>query len=225
MRFHPKIYRALLLLIIVPILTGRAQDRPGHNKANHHMNQMDFDALTRRFDSPERDAYQQPGKVLAYIGDVSGETIMDIGSGTGYFSFRLVDAGARVIAADVDDRFQDYIRIKRDSMGIPESSLSLRKIPYDDPMLQPGEADKVIIVNTYHHIEDRPKYFGRVKAGLKTGGSLIVIDYFKRQIPVGPPSAMKLPLETVVRELEEAGFTDIETNVTLLEYQYIVIAR
>jgi 2-polyprenyl-3-methyl-5-hydroxy-6-metoxy-1,4-benzoquinol methylase len=225
MGLHPKNYQVMLLLIMATVLTGQAQDHPAHNRANHHMNQMDFDALTQRFESARRDAYQQPGKVLSYIGDVSGETIMDIGSGTGYFSFRLVDAGARVIAADVDDRFQNYIRIKRDSLGIPESKLSLRKIPYDNPMLEKGEADRVIIVNTYHHIENRPDYFSKVKAGLKAGGSLIVIDYFKKQIPVGPPSGMKLPLETVVQELEEAGFTDIETNDSLLEYQYIVIAR
>ena len=189
------------------------------------MNQMDFDALTRRFESPERDAYQQPGKVLHHIGDVSGETIMDIGSGTGYFSFKLVEAGARVIAADVDERFQQYIRIKRDSLGIPETTLSLRKIPYDDPELEPGEVDKVIIVNTYHHIEDRKTYFSKVLTGLKPGGALIVIDYVKREIPVGPPSGMKMSSETVVEELRAAGFTEIETNTELLPYQYIIRAK
>ncbi len=189
------------------------------------MNQMDFDALTRRFESAERDAYQQPGKVLSYIGDVSGETIMDIGSGTGYFSFRLVEAGARVIAADVDERFQQYIKIKRDSLEIPETTLELRKIPYDDPMLAPGEVDKVIIVNTYHHIEDREAYFAKVHSGLKPGGTLIVIDYFKKQIPVGPPSGMKLSAEAVVEELKAAGYETIEINTDLLQYQYIIRAR
>lgn len=217
--------RPLLLWAIFASFSAYPQDHPDANRANHHMNQADFDALTRRFESAARDAYQQPEKVLGLIGDVTGETIMDIGSGTGYFSFRLVDAGARVIAADVDDRFQAYIRIRRDSLGIPESRLSLRKVPYDNPMLAPGEADKVLIVNTYHHIEDRAEYFRKVRAGLKPGGSLIVIDYFKKDLPVGPPTGMKLSSETVVRELGEAGFTDIRTDESLLEYQYIVIAR
>jgi len=211
---------------MVLVFQGYSQEEHGHhNRANHHMNQADFESLTRRFESPERDAYQQPEKVLEYIGDVSGETIMDIGSGTGYFSFRLVEAGAKVIAADVDERFQEYIRTKKDRLGIPDSKLSLRQIPYDDPNLQPGEVDKVITVNTYHHIEDRSTYFGKVRSGLKPGGTLIVIDYFKKDLPVGPPKSMKIDSEVIVEELRAAGFESIKTNDTLLEYQFIIMAQ
>ena len=219
-------FQALGLLALLCFFPGYGQETSGHhNQANHHMNQADFESLTRRFESPGRDAYQQPEKVLEFLGDVSGETIMDIGAGTGYFSFRLVDAGARVIAADVDERFQEYIRTKKDHLGVPDSKLSLRKVAYDDPLLQPGEVKRVITVNVYHHIEARPDYFRKVLKGLKPGGSLIVIDYFKKDLPVGPPTGMKVNPETVVEELGAAGFEEIEVNDTLLEYQYIVVAR
>ncbi len=214
-----------ITLILTGIQGYGQEDHSHHNRANHHMNQADFESLTRRFESPERDAYQQPRKVLDYLGDVSGETIMDIGSGTGYFSFRLVEAGAKVIAADVDERFQEYIRTKKDRLGIPDSKLTLRKIPYDDPALEPGEVDKVLTVNTYHHIEDRSNYFSKVRTGLKPGGTLIIIDYFKEDLPVGPPKSMKINRETIVEELRAAGFEKIETNDTLLEYQFIITAR
>ena len=85
--------------------------------------------------------------------------------------------------------------------------------------------DKVITVNTYHHIEDRSIYFGKVRSGLKPGGVLIVIDYFKKDLPVGPPKSMKIDRETIVSELRAAGFINIETNDTLLEYQFIITAR
>jgi 2-polyprenyl-3-methyl-5-hydroxy-6-metoxy-1,4-benzoquinol methylase len=226
MKFKPLALQLCIFFAGLFSFHGYAQEEHGrHNRANHHMNQADFESLTRRFESSRRDAYQQPEKVLEYIGNVSGETIMDIGSGTGYFSFRLVEAGAKVIAADVDERFQEYIRIKKDSLGIPDSKLSLRKIPYDDPGLQPGEADKVITVNVYHHIGDRSRYFAKVRSGLKPGGALIVIDYFKKDLPVGPPKSMKIGRETIMEELREAGFEKIEINDTLLEYQFIIIAR
>lgn len=226
MSFNLSIFQMFFLLYLFLGLRGYSQEEHGqHNRANHHMNQADFESLTRRFESPQRDAYQQPEKVLKYIGDVSGETIMDIGSGTGYFSFRLAEAGAKVIAADVDERFQEYIRVKKERLGIPDSKVSLRKIPYDDPMLEAGEVDKVITVNTYHHIEDRSTYFAKVRSGLKPGGALIVIDYFKKDLPVGPPQSMKIDRETIVKELRAAGFKDIETNDTLLKYQFIITAR
>ena len=214
------------LAVLAGMPQGTAQEKKKrHNHANRHMNQADFESLTRRFESAGRDAYQQPDKVLEFLGDVSGETIMDLGAGTGYFSFRLARAGARVIAADVDERFQEYIRTKKARLGVPDANLSLRKVPHDDPMLQNGEADRVITVNTYHHFEDRPAYFAKVRSGLKAGGSLIVIDFFKKDLPVGPPTRMKIPPGQVVEELREAGFSKIETNQTLLPYQYIVVAE
>lgn len=190
--------------------------------ANEHMNETSFEELVQRFNSPERDAYQQPEKVLDYIGDVRGQSILDIGSGTGYFSFKLARRGANVIAGDVDDRFQDYMQNKIDTGSAP--SVELRKLPYDSPALDAGEVDKVLIVNTYHHIEDRVIYFGRVLQGLKQNGELIVID-FKKQDGPGPSVEMKMSSSSVVAELKMAGFSSIDMNETLLEHQYILRAN
>ena len=193
-----------------------------HGKANKHMNAASFDDLVKRFDSPERDAYQQPEKVLAYIGDVTGKKILDIGAGTGYFSFKLAAKGASVIAGDVDDRFQNYIKEKIEKENAPE--VALRKLPYDSPALADAEVDKVLIVNTYHHIENRVNYFKEVLKGLATGGELLVID-FKKQDGPGPPVKMKMAPDFITAELKKAGFTEFELNNSLLEHQYIIRAK
>ncbi len=196
----------------------------GHDQghANKHMNTTSFEDLVKRFDSPERDAYQQPEKVLAYIGDVEGKKILDIGAGTGYFSFKLAAKGANVIAGDVDDRFQNYIKEKIEKENAPK--VTLKKLPYDSPALAVGEVDKVLIVNTYHHIEDRINYFSKVLKGLNTGGELLVID-FKKQDGPGPPVKMKMSPDFITAELRKAGFTEFELNDSLLEHQYIIRAK
>lgn len=196
-----------------------------HDSANEHMHESSFEELVARFEGPERDDYQQPDKVIEWLAIDSGMTIMDIGAGTGYFSFRLHKAGANVIAADVDSAFQEYIRHKRDSLGISADLLQLRLLPYDSPSLSPGEADKVLIVNTWHHIENREDYGNAIKEGLSPDGELVIIDFFKHELPVGPPPAHKLSAEDVHKELETAGFSVIETNDTLLPYQYCIRAR
>lgn len=193
-----------------------------HGHANEHMNTTSFEDLVNRFDSPERDAYQQPEKVLAYIGDVTGKKILDIGAGTGYFSFKLANKGANVIAGDVDDRFQNYIKEKIAKENAPK--VALRKLPYDSPALAEGEVDKVLIVNTYHHIEDRIKYFNQVLKGLTTGGELIVID-FKKQDGPGPPVKMKMSPDFITTELKAAGFKEFVLEESLLEHQYIIRAK
>lgn len=198
---------------------------PKHKGANAHMHQSSVEDLAKRFDSPERDAYQQPDKVLEYMGDLEGLKIMDIGAGSGYFSIRLAKAGAQVIAADVDDEFQAYLKKRIEEEGLTDKEIELRKIPYDSPALEAGEVDKVLVVNTYHHIENRVPYFKEVRAGLATAGELIIIDYVKKEIPVGPPVNHKIAREIVLKELKEAGYTQIEENLELLEYQFVIRAK
>lgn len=193
------------------------------NSANKHMHKSSVDALIERFESPERDAYQQPDKVLEYLGNINNKTILDIGAGSGYFSVKLAANGANVIAADVDDEFLEFIenRIEKDSI----KNIELRKIPYDSPSLADKEADMVLIVNTYHHIEDRVNYFSKVKKGLKDNGELIVIDFYKKELPVGPKPDHKISKAVVISELEQAGFMISDINVELLPYQYIIKAK
>ncbi len=97
-------------------------------------------------------------------------------------------------------------------------------MPYDSSTLEPREVDIALIVDTYHHIENRVEYFAEVRAGLKPGGKLVVVDFFKRDDPVGPPVAMKMAAETVVAELTRAGYSNVTVNRELLPYQYIVEA-
>ena len=194
-----------------------------HGAANAHMHQSSVEDLIKRFESPERDEYQQPEKVMAYLGDVQGQTIIDIGAGSGYFSVKLAAKGAYVIAADVDDEFQEFLnnRIEKNNL----TNIETRKIPYDAPGLKEHEVDKVLIVNTYHHIENRPDYYSKVKTGTKPDGELVIIDFFKAEIPVGPPLDHKIAIDQVIQELKKAGYTSFDVNVDLLPYQYVIRAK
>ena len=208
---------------------GHKHDHSGHKHnhgdANEHMHQTSFEELVERFEGKDRDAYQKPNEVVRLLGDLKGKKIIDIGAGTGYFSFALAKTGAHVIAADVDQRFLDYITNKREKLGLNDDHVSVKKVPYDSPDLKNNEVDKAIIVNTYHHIEDRSAYFSKVKKGLKANGELIVIDFFKKETPMGPPVKMKMSEEQVVAELKAAGFEQFDVNQKLLPYQYIIRAR
>jgi hypothetical protein len=83
----------------------------------------------------------------------------------------------------------------------------------------------VLIVNTYHHIEERAAYFAKVKNGTTADGELVVIDFFKTEVPVGPPVDHKVSIDEVIAELKLSGYTAFTVEVSLLPYQYIVRAR
>lgn len=202
---------------------GKHHSHDDTKTANEYMHRSSTEELIERFESPERDAYQKPEIVLEYLGDLKGKKIMDIGAGSGYFSMKLADKGAQVIAADVSDEFQTVLKKRIEENNL--ENIELRKIPYDSPNLADAEVDMVLIVNTYHHIENRSDYFAKVKKGIKPDGELVVIDYFNRELPVGPPVNHKVSLETVKKELAAAGYTQLDVNVDLLEYQFIIRAK
>ncbi|SDE12711.1 Methyltransferase domain-containing protein [Pricia antarctica] len=201
-----------------------SQHKPQHKdstkSANEYMHQSSTEDLVKLFDSPERDAYQKPEKVLDYLGEIKDKKIMDIGAGSGYFSVKLADKGANVIAADVSDEFQKALKKRIQDNNL--KNIELRKIPYDGPNLADNEVDMVLIVNTYHHIENRSDYFSKVKKGIKGNGELVIIDYFKTDFPVGPPTYHKVSMDEVITELKKAGYAHFEVNVELLPYQYII---
>ncbi len=214
--------RIVLLALSLMIAHGSFGQVTEEN-ANAHMHKTPVDQLIRNFESPQRDAYQKPEKVLEYLGDISNKTIIDIGAGSGYFSVKLADKGAKVIAADVNDEFLEALKKRIEDNNL--KNIEVRKIPYDSPGLAAEEVDLVLIVNTYHHIEKRSEYFEIVKEGTKKTGDLVIIDFFKTQLPVGPSVGHKISIDQVIAELKTAGYSTFEINVDLLPYQYIIRAN
>lgn len=211
-------YRILFILLYISCVAK-------HNHSNHFMHKKSIPDLIKEFESPERDAYQEPQKVIEYLGPVKNQRIMDLGSGSGYFSVKLAKAGANVVSADVNDDFLKYIKTRLQSESVLPGSIELRKIMYDDPLTQSLEFDKIFILNVYHHLDKRDLYLRELHKGLKNSGEIIIIDFLKKDLPKGPPNHLKIESKIVVYELEKAGFKILDVNQELLKYQYIVRAK
>jgi len=229
-----RINGGLLLANLMLSCKSKAQhtDQKQHNQTKHLHSEHAFAdkkavaQMAENFESAERDSMQHPDKVLQYMGNLNGKKIVDIGAATGYFSVKFAAKGAHVIAADVSDAFQDYLkdRIAKESM----KNIELRKIHYDSPLLKDNEADIVFIANTYHHIDNRTDYFSKVKKGLNKNGELVIVDFFKAVFTdkvQAPDMTMRASVDEIVFELKKAGFTSFEVEVNLMPYQYIIKAK
>lgn len=171
--------------------------------------------------------WQKPDLVLELIGDLDGKTVADIGAGTGFFSLRLAPLSKKVVAIDIDRRFVNYLdSIKIQELGSDmQHRLETRLAGPDDPNLNPGEADVILIVNTYMYLKNRVEYLQTLKKGLSDGGRLLIIDFKKKRMPIGPPQDIRVPLFQAEEDLYLAGYREIVTNDTALDYQYIITAR
>jgi predicted methyltransferase len=175
------------------------------------------------FDDPARDAWQKPVEVVQALGIRAGMTVADLGAGTGYFTAPLskaVGATGVVLGIDPEPEMVQYLgrRAHREGLANVVPVLAL----YEDPFLPPGRVDRVLIVDTYHHIDDRQQYFRRLGDDLAPGGSIAIVDFHKRPLPVGPPPEAKLEREVVVAEMQKAGFR-LKDEPTFLPYQYFLI--
>ena len=202
----------------------QTQSPPG--EANEYMFQNSVESLARQLDDPQRDKWQKPELVISRLGNLRDKTVMDLGSGSGYFTFRLATKARKVIAADVDERFQDIIRKKMQEQPLSDlkEKIELRKVPFDNPGLKDEEVDVVLLVDTYHHIENRVEYFNKVLKGLKKDGKLVVVDYMTGN-HFGPPDSHKVGLDVVKKELNQVDFSSIQIDTTSLPYQYILVAE
>lgn len=191
-----------------------------HGHANHHMNKTSFEDLVKNFESADRDEWQKPNEVIRFLGDLKNKTIIDIGAGTGYFEFKMNEPSAKIIAADVDERFIKYLndRIASEIKG----NISSRKAEYEKPPVTEQEADIIFMVDVYHHIENRKDYFTMVKKGLKPNGEMVIVDFKKGDFEQGPPNEIKIDPQTVINEMKLAGFDLVSQDTTTLKYQYLL---
>lgn len=212
---------ALLALLAAADAAVPPKEGTGHDATIHHAFD-DVEQWVRVFDDPGRDAWQNPDGILRVLGVAPGMTVADLGAGTGYFSVRLAKAvgpGGRVLAIDVEPKLVDYLKARAEKEKLPQI-VPVLAAP-DDPKLPAHGVDLVMIVDTWHHIDDRLHYLGKLAEGLKPGGRVVVVDFKKGDFPVGPPDAHKLAPEAVVTEFLDAGW-NLAQRWDRLQYQYMI---
>ncbi len=201
------------------VVHGRPHHGGDHATVDHSF--ADAEKWAAVFDDPARDAWQKPAELVAALQLAPGSTVADVGAGTGYFNphlSRAVGVDGRVIAVDIEQSLVDWMneRARKEETANVEARLGRP----DSPGLQAGEVDVVMLVDTYHHINERVIWFSRLKESVKPGGRLVIVDFRPGDIPVGPPESHRIPQEKVVAELVEAGWI-VGENLDLLPYQFV----
>jgi arsenite methyltransferase len=166
-------------------------------------------------EDPSRDEWQKPHEVVMALGLKSTDAIADVGAGTGYFARRFANHAGKVYAVDID---RALLAIA--GKNAPANLETVLAAP-DDPRLPERSVDIIFFCDVLHHIENRGAYYPKVAKALKPGGRIVVIEFYKKDMPIGPPSSMKLSDEEVIAEFRNGGFT-LAKRLDILPYQYIL---
>ncbi len=159
------------------------------------------------FDRPERDADEQPDRLIEALEIPEGATVADLGAGTGYFTWRLarrVGARGKVIAIDIQQRMLDLAaaRVRQHELTNVEYVLAT----HTNPRLPEGSMDLVFIAYAYHEFSDPEASMAAVRRSLKPGGRVFILE-FARENRAAPASSLhKMSLEEIRAEIEPLGF-------------------
>jgi ubiquinone/menaquinone biosynthesis C-methylase UbiE len=183
--------------------------------------------VAKTLDAPNRDAKQKPEELVKSMSLEPGMVVADVGTGVGYmlpFLSRAVGAKGRVVAEDIQDDFLAKARAKAESDKL--GNVTFIKGSETDPRLPEAGVDVVLALDSYHHYDYPEKMLAGIRKGLKPGGRLVVVEYYKR--PQAMPNGralehIRLDAPDVIREIEANGFHLESQREHVKDSQYLLV--
>jgi len=173
------------------------------------------------YEGINRDSWQHPEKVIASLGIPPGAVVADLGSGGGYFTFRLaqtVGPKGKVYAVDVDEGLNRELSQRAQKEGFQNIEVILASA--EDPRLPESGVDLIFTSNTYHHLRERTQYFANLKKYLRPGARIAIIDF--NQEGWLQSLGHYTPGEVIKKELSAAGYR-LEREFDFLPKQNFLI--
>lgn len=204
---------------------GHEGEAHQHGAHDHHAHRFDDPAAyAQRWNDPARDEWQKPEALIEAMEIEAGMTVADIGAGTGYFIPFLAEAVGRegtVYAADIEESMLEYIENTAQEEGweqveTVQATMHHSALPFEG-------VDRIVTINTWHHIAERGAYAEHLYECLKEGGSVWVVDY-RKDAPTGPPAQYRMKPEEIGAELEMGGF-EVEVVELELPHQFVVVGH
>jgi len=177
-------------------------------------------------ESPDRQSWQMPDKVIEELKIKNGDVVADIGAGTGYFARRIAEKVApkgQSIGFDINPAMVEFMQRDAAARDMKEYYRA-ELIQSRNPVLQKDYYDLIFFCNTYQHIENRAAYFKTLAQSLKRKGRIVIIDFSKLEKAdeeSGEVPANLVDKNTVKREFKKAGFR-LKRDLSFLPSQFFL---
>jgi SAM-dependent methyltransferase len=176
------------------------------------------------FDSPGRDERLQINRVMDILGITPGKNVADIGAGSGWFTVRAARrVGERgvVYGVDINPESIRYVEQRAQKEKLHNVKAILSKP--DDPLLPAGAIDAVLLLKTYHEVAEPVTLFQNLRAALRPGAKVGIIDRN------GNGEDHGVGREVVLREAAQAGYRLLQSYDFVkgdkMDYFLVVVPR
>jgi SAM-dependent methyltransferase/intracellular sulfur oxidation DsrE/DsrF family protein len=223
-RIHRPLAVTMGLLVLVAI--SHAQEESVKPGINDSFRDPDVNEFIGRFEVESREVFTHRSEIVAATKIQPGQTVADIGSGTGLFTrlfSEAVGGDGLVLAVDISQNFLDHIANAARESG--QNNIQTILCSADSTKLPADSVDVAFICDTYHHFEFPLKTMASLYRAMKPGGHVIVIDFHRIE---GTSSEWTLNhvragQEVFESEILETGFRKVREEKELLKDNYFVV--
>jgi len=171
---------------------------------------------------PDREKEENVSKLIQNMSIKKGDTIADIGAGSGYHAFKIARLAKKglVYAVDIQGEMLMAIEMAKESNNVLniETVLGDEKSVY----LPKNSVDKILMVDVYHEFNFPVEMIASMKKALKSNGQLYLIEYRGEDATVPIKRLHKMTEKQAVKEMEAAGFK-LKENIDNLPWQHCMI--
>ena len=148
-----------------------------------------------------------PLQTLEKLGLMPSDIVADIGYGIGYFPIpaaEILSERNKVFALDTSDEMLSEVE-KRAVIASVSNIVTIKTGEYD--LKLPEESITfALLINVLHEIEDKQRFIRDIKRVLKPEGRIVIIEWKKGSMEMGPPIAHRIGSEEVAVLLNSDGF-------------------
>ena len=174
---------------------------------------------------PDRKKIHDPEVIWNTLDLDNPKVLVDVGAGTGFFAMPFADKipDGVVYACDTSDVMLDWMRDNLPKQY--EGRIILTKSAETAIDLVDQIADLVYMMLLHHELNDPLSMLKETKRLLKPGGKVMIVDWAKKETPMGPPMEIRVEADTIEEHLREAGFSDIVQHDALPFNSFLVAEK
>lgn len=171
---------------------------------------------------PEREAEESVSTLLKNMQIDVGDTIADIGAGSGYHVFKMAGTAKNglIYAVDIQEEMLAAMEVKKGEHGI--ENIALVKGSEQSTNLSVNSVDKVLMVDVYHEFSYPYEMMASIKNALRPYGKVYLIEYRGEDPEVPIKLLHKMTEAQAVKEMKAAGFR-LSENIDNLPWQHCMV--
>jgi precorrin-6B methylase 2 len=180
----------------------------------------------KTLDGPVRVAGMKIDEVVSALKLQPGQTVADIGAGSGLLEGPLAKAvgpRGRVYAVEIDAGFFPEIRKRAAAAQVTNVETVLGK--FTDPALPVKSIDVALFHDVIHHVENRGAYLKTLATYLGRSGRIVVIDYEGGKGPHSAQPELEVTREQLSGWMKDAGFAQVEEVKLFSDKYFLAFAR